>query len=1205
MRKISFLLIIPVILLVAAACGTDTDTDKVSFQGLAPAAGGSGPQVVFKPDATPFPATPYPNDYFTVSDPSTLTGKRLDLPLAATTEIEGKVREDLRQLDGFGTYAPIWVSFTEPLDLDTVRDENILLIKLDGPDAGETVPLDLGKGYRPVITVPKTYWPHDPLAEANNRLMDPDNKADIDGDTDVEFVDFYEFETDTLILRPVVPMDEASRYAVVLTKDLKGVDGNPVRSPFPYVNDPRQTEALSSLRALLGRKGYSLDDVAFCWSFTTQSITKEWENIISGIWQGEGPLGYLKNEYPPVPEAMDLKLNVDFDGNPYTLNSDWLGPLLGYLLPFIGEDGMLKAIDLAYTDYFVFGTFESPSFFPGFDFGNPLNTAAISFSQDMLDGKTHANTVHPNWVIGIPKDEDRGLDGCQAAGHPYGCEDFEENGSRGADGEFGKAAVDDNGDGYTGDRGEYGWVGSDDVADPAGDNHDPDDPDCVALQDSSDPCVPSSLFKCTQGNGRLDYDCGSDGAPGVAGIDDDNNGIPDDITEFGADGSDDGASEDANGDGRLNTPPFPVVLYGHGLTNASIEALGFVSAINRFGLALVSMDAFGHGPMGSFSRLDQNIKNLLENNMNIDLSQKCTAGALSSDCQSVLMLLNQFGGDLNGDGAVDGNDLDGKTINEIIDDLFDIGLFRVITREGRAYDIDGDTYADSGKITFNANVFQTRDTVRQTIIDYNQLARIVDNFGMWRSFDFDGDTRPEVSGDFNADGRYDLGGPTEINTRGHFYMGSSLGGIHGALNMALNPRIKVGAPVSGAGGLVEVIIRGDDRTATDPIMSQTAGIIVAGTYDGISGSATLTFNNESLSEAFGYIYLPDFGEVQVTNLTNGLSRTIRAGCEPPDQTSCTAGTAVNFAVGVPADVGDVIEVVSLDNDGSLQPSVFYGIAKYHGFGADRNSPDFRQYLGMGQMVIERTDPVNMARHYINNESGEPLPGFPEKGVLIINTPGDYLVPVNTGNAIARAAGIMSLEQEKSLIDNGLDIGYVPDEGYDAPIYDPEDVDDDGEECGFPSADPRCVSGDLAPLAPVKAKDSDLVSAVRWHYVNDQGHHAFALPGMTNHGIDWGVYMINQIGYYFASDGKCIIDDPWELHAVPMIHPGPDGKLDTVPVGDDTLHQNVRVLSTLGKEPCDYPFPEVSVIGTGKNFTIDSTPAGDDVLIGFDDLYRGP
>ncbi len=1201
MKKI--MVLFSMVMLVATACGPDTD--ELPLRGLAPASDGPGPQVVFKPYKAPFPIAPYPNDYFTVSDPSTSTGKRLHLPLTATTSIEGEVRKRLRSLDGFGTYAPIWVRFDKPLNLDTITDGNVLLIKLNGPDAGETVPLDLGKGYRPIITIPKTYWPHDPLAEANNRLMDPNNKADIDGDTDVEFVNFYEFETDTLILRPAVPMDPASRYAVVLTKNLKGLSGSPVQSPFAYINDPEQTESLSSLPGLLGQTGLSLDEVAFCWSFTTQSITNEWEDIINGIWHGKGPLGYLKNQYPPVPESMDLKFNADFDGNLYTLNSDWLEPLLGFLLPFIGEAEMLNAIDLTYTDYFVFGTFESPSFFPNFDFGNPLNTQAISFDRQMLAGKIHANTVNPNWVLSIPRDEDRGLDGCQGAGNQFGCEDLEETGAKGADGEYGIVDVDDNGEGYIGDEGEYMWAGSDDMADPAGDNHDPNDPECLRLQASSDPCVPSSLFKCTQGNGRLDYDCGPDGEPGVAGVDDDDNDEPDDITEFGWNGSDDGFSEDANGDGRLNTPPFPVVLYGHGLTMASVEALGFVSAINRYGLALVSMDAFGHGPMGSFSKLDAHVKALLENNFDIDLSQQCTAGSLSSDCDTVLTLLNELGGDLNGDGTIDSNDIDGKTIEEIIDELFNMGLFKAISKEGRAYDIDGDTYGDSGEITFNANVFQTRDTVRQTVIDYNQLARIVDNFGRWNSIDFDGDTRPEISGDFDADGQYDLGGPTDINTRGHFYMGSSLGGIHGSLNMALNPRITVGAPVSGAGGLVEVIIRGDDRTATEPIMSQTAGIIVAGTYDGVSGSATLTFNDEPLSEAFGYIYLPDFGEVQVTNLSNGISRTAEAGCEPPSQTSCAAGTAVNFAVGVPADVGDIIEVVSLDNSGGPEPSVFYGQAKYHGFGAGRNTPEFRQYLGMGQLVIDRTDPANMARHYIKNEAGEPLPGFPEKGVLIINTPGDYLVPVNTGNAIARAAGIMSLEQEKSLIDNDLNIGYVPNEGYDAPIYDPEDLDDDGEECGFPSADPRCVSGDLAPLPPVKAKNSDLVSAARWHYVNDQGHHAFALPGMTNHGIDWGVYMINQIGYYFAADGKCITDDPWELHAVPMIHPGPDGVLDSTRSGDDTLHHNVRDLATLGKHSCDYPFPEVSVIGTGANFTIDSTAAGDDVLIEFADLYRGP
>jgi len=52
--------------------------------------------------------------------------------------------------------------------------------------------------------------------------------------------------------------------------------------------------------------------------------------------------------------------------------------------------------------------------------------------------------------------------------------DGEEPGARGPDGQPGRAGVDDDGNGIVDDAGEYRSPGSDDRADPAGDNHDPD-----------------------------------------------------------------------------------------------------------------------------------------------------------------------------------------------------------------------------------------------------------------------------------------------------------------------------------------------------------------------------------------------------------------------------------------------------------------------------------------------------------------------------------------------------------------------------------------------------------------------------------------------------------------------------------------------------------------------------------------------------------
>jgi len=1186
-------------------CGGSPDHPE----GLAESGGGNGPKIIFDPLAKPVPEIPFPNDLVTVLDESTVTGRRINLGIDAPTEVERSTRRKLNDLDGFGTYQPVTVAFDKPLDLSTVNENNIMIIKLGGKNAGATPPLNLpdpgssytaqpyvtmNKGFFPLLWRPDSpWWRHDPYAEAHNVALDPENGVDIDGDgaiSPLEFVNYYEFETDTLIIRPILPLEEASRYAVVLLKGLKGADGEPVRSPFEYINHTMQTDDLSALPGLLREKGVSLDRVAFCWSFTTQNITGDWKNVWNGLTKGTGPLAYLNKKFEPVLKPFDLQMNIDYDGNPYTLNMDWFKPLANFLLKQVTGAGNMN---LDYIDYVVFGSFKSPGFFSSLDFGDPLTTPDISFDPAKLSGKKPADELDVTWVLTVPRDEDLGLDGCQTPGHPHGCEDFEESGAKGGDGEFGVLDVDDNQEGYVGDEGEYLWEGSDDVADPAGDNHDPNDADCVALQSSSDPCVPSSLFKCTQGNDRLDYDCGPDGKPGVAGVDDDANGITDDITEFGWNASDDGATEDANSNGRLDTPPFPVAFYGHGHTSGGVESLGFIEPMSSDGIAIFGMDNFGHGP--AYGADD--IKGLFGS----DRDKTCNALDDPAICGTLYMLVTVFSSDINEDGQVDQNDVIGYKVETVLDTLLQTGFFNVLFTKGRAYDTDGDGEPNSGRIFWTANVFQTRDLVRQTAIDWMQFVRITDSFGTLSVNDLNGDGQPDLEGDFNLDGEYDIGGPASVNTRGHYYLGSSLGGIMGVVNMAVNPRMVVGAPVAGAGGLPDVIPRSHQGSATRPVMRQMAGPIVIG--DAVtSGWVRLVFNDDPPEKSFGYVAVPPYGRVKVENLSNGEVKVV------------TTDFDGNFSAGIPADVGDVIKVSSLDETGGAISSL-KTVSPYKGTGLDRNTPNFRRFMGLSQWMIERGDPINLARYYFTNEFGSPMLDSPDKGILLINTTGDANVPINTGNAVATAAGLWTLEEARTLINAGLNLGYTPPPwGYtltDKPIFDPEDLDDDGRECGFDDpgrcsyADSVGVSALNPPLSVVKSPVSDRVSAVRWPYVREDGHHAFALPGAINHGIDWGIYMANQIAYYFASDGTCVIDDPWELRAAPMVHPGPNGVLDTAPVDDDNI-RTIRILNTLGENPCDYPFPEIQVITTGPDYELDTIfPGGDDKVYQYSQMQRVP
>ena len=88
---------------------------------------------------------------------------------------------------------------------------------------------------------------------------------------------YYERETNTLILRPIWPLEQQCRYAVVLTNRLKGEKGKPVVSPFALKHHRDQAKALSVLPKLMSKYEIKASDIQFAWVFTTGSMTKDIE----------------------------------------------------------------------------------------------------------------------------------------------------------------------------------------------------------------------------------------------------------------------------------------------------------------------------------------------------------------------------------------------------------------------------------------------------------------------------------------------------------------------------------------------------------------------------------------------------------------------------------------------------------------------------------------------------------------------------------------------------------------------------------------------------------------------------------------------------------------------------------------------------------------------------------------------------------------
>lgn len=395
--------IFPLLMVLSAASGCLSDAPTF----LGDTEPGKGPMVRFDVFHKPFAEIPLPNDFATRYDPSSPTQRRLNASvLAGPTAWEQATRGELDKLSGWGTLAPITVSFSAPLDPEVIlqrhyndrfdyNDDAVLVLDVTpgSPGLCEAVPLDLGQGNYPQVLAQQEVYDADPRAGLqtlifeeteedtnHNGVLDPGEDTDMDGVLDhpntrdgrsgSPLLEFYERETNTLILKPVMPMREATTYAVVLTKRLTSPSGEPIRSPFAGINHAEQTPALANLPDCLGRYGLSVADVGFTWSFTTQSITHDYRVVRDGLY-GLGPLATLATDFPATPSRLD----DIHDAAPGVTNTKVVPmsvflPLALQLLKLTGSsdaETQVFSATMNSVDFIVAGAIRSPQLFPRTD----------------------------------------------------------------------------------------------------------------------------------------------------------------------------------------------------------------------------------------------------------------------------------------------------------------------------------------------------------------------------------------------------------------------------------------------------------------------------------------------------------------------------------------------------------------------------------------------------------------------------------------------------------------------------------------------------------------------------------------------------------------------------------------------------------------------------------------------------------------------
>jgi hypothetical protein len=547
--------------------------------------------------------------------------------------------------------------------------------------------------------------------------------------------------------------------------------------------------------------------------------------------------------------------------------------------------------------------------------------------------------------------------------------------------------------------------------------------------------------------------------------------------------------------------PFPMTLFGHGYKSSRFDMFGFAGALNQAGIAACAMDYPGHGPSVSESQEEQ--------------------------------------------------------INEI---LVPMGLYPFYEHlmDARDKDLDNDGKPDSGADMWIADPFHTRDMVRQAVVDGMLFTRAMKRCGVG-SMDMDGEDI--LSCDWNQDGVADIGGPN-VDV---FAAGGSLGGINTALLAAVEPDLTASVSIVPGGGLMDVASRSPLPGVVEAVHGRLQSPLFLGFHqDGdlvIEQWVNSTTRMAQLHVAT-LVDAPTTGRVQLENLDNGEIRdmflqesgdfriTVPADALDYFEKRELAGMPLEgpeegalFEVPENAGLGDRLILRVFDEEDQLvaefdtwaeevtheairMPAGSPLIAASHGLGHIRGTPEYRRLVMITAMALELGDPISYARAY-HIEPFQDL-GGKAANTVVMPTPGDMIVAINGGIALARAAGFINrhdinpdygMTDDAWLIDRqvvrGIE-GYGPwtDEEGNSVLFDADDLDNGTDGLGAPSD------------APLRAtiETSSGVSGMRLPYVKTTGTHGFGLP---NPGLDFDInsFGINQIARYFQTQGQELNDDP--------------------------------------------------------------------------------
>lgn len=327
----------------AAATAGSGGSGGVGGSSGAGGAGGSGGALPLgcDPLAPSYCGFPYPNDYWTVADASTETGRRLALPEVTMPANQTGKRSNpdaFNEMDGFSPGIAAMTHIPEATAMGLATPNSIQeSLSADSP----TAIINATTGERLAHWVDLDEY----VVQAKLRVDAMQDRPPFTIDRDIEELR----QEQALMLRPAIRPEDATRYIVAI-RNVRDSEGALV-APSPGFealrdDEPSGNEIIESRRthfeeifATLEGAGIARDDLQIAWDFTTSSRANNTRAMVhirdDAFANSPNGVPYtiaLKNEQ--IGEGIACRLEITFD-MPLYMTQGETGGLLN-----LGDDGL-------------------------------------------------------------------------------------------------------------------------------------------------------------------------------------------------------------------------------------------------------------------------------------------------------------------------------------------------------------------------------------------------------------------------------------------------------------------------------------------------------------------------------------------------------------------------------------------------------------------------------------------------------------------------------------------------------------------------------------------------------------------------------------------------------------------------------------------------------------------------------------------------